>query len=208
MDFRLLEIEKSLVLDHLPSVIIINYRRVAINKSVHFTVGVQCPLTSSLGEFPGYWDWFCYPWLSPVLVSNAFPFAFHICVFFHSPLFTCHWISFVYFSQWRYLHLVTNPPPVSELGTGTAPQLTRSGVHYHYIITTLLFLSMYTPQLLFQSKKHHFHQCIQKDFLVVIQLLFQLNTHHLDQHVGYVLETHFINHHHHHHHHDPWEQNP
>src|SRR6218665_554302 len=20
-------------------------------------VGIQCPLTSSLGEFPGYWDW-------------------------------------------------------------------------------------------------------------------------------------------------------
>src|SRR6218665_1002389 len=44
-------------------------------------VGVQCPLTSSLGEFPGYWDWLWYPGLSPVLVSNAFPFAFHIWVF-------------------------------------------------------------------------------------------------------------------------------
>src|SRR6218665_2238054 len=46
-------------------------------------VGVQCPLTSSLGEFPGYWDWLWYPGLSPVLVSIAFPFAFHISVFFH-----------------------------------------------------------------------------------------------------------------------------
>src|SRR6218665_3357245 len=35
-------------------------------------VGVQCPLTSSLSEFPGYKDWFCYPGLSPVLVSIAF----------------------------------------------------------------------------------------------------------------------------------------
>src|SRR6218665_703563 len=44
-------------------------------------VGVQCALTSSLGDFPGYWDWLWYPGLSPVLVSNAFPFAFHIWAF-------------------------------------------------------------------------------------------------------------------------------
>src|SRR6218665_3550079 len=34
--------------------------------SIHRFMGsapvvVQCPLTSSPGEFPGYWDWFCYP---------------------------------------------------------------------------------------------------------------------------------------------------
>ena len=57
---------------------------------------VQCPLSSSLGEFLGYWDWLGYPELPPVLVFIAFsPFAFHISVFFHS-LFTCHWISFVF----------------------------------------------------------------------------------------------------------------
>src|SRR6218665_2677284 len=49
-------------------------------------VGVQCLLTSSLGEFPGYWDWLWYPGRSPVLVSIAFPFAFHISMFsFCSP---------------------------------------------------------------------------------------------------------------------------
>ena len=32
-------------------------------------VGAQYPLTSSLGEFLGYWDWLWYPGLSPVLVS-------------------------------------------------------------------------------------------------------------------------------------------
>ena len=37
-----------------------------------------------------------YPGLSPVLVSIAFPFAFHISVFFHSLFFTWHWISFVF----------------------------------------------------------------------------------------------------------------
>src|SRR6218665_292318 len=29
-------------------------------------VGVQCPISSSLGEFPSYWDWLWCPGLSPV----------------------------------------------------------------------------------------------------------------------------------------------
>src|SRR6218665_3321674 len=36
-------------------------------------VGVQCPISSSLGEFPSYRDWLWCPGLSPVLVS--WPFA-------------------------------------------------------------------------------------------------------------------------------------
>ena len=58
-------------------------------------IGAQCPLTSSPGEFLGYWDWLWYPGLSPVLVSIALPF--HISVFsihssspaigFHSSIF-------------------------------------------------------------------------------------------------------------------------
>jgi len=44
-------------------------------------VGVQGPLTYSLGEFLGYRDWLWYPGLSPMLVSIALPFAFHISVF-------------------------------------------------------------------------------------------------------------------------------
>src|SRR6218665_1320443 len=59
-------------------------------------VGVQCPLTSSLGEFLSYWAWIWYPGLPPVLLSIAFPFAFHILVFFHSLFFPYHWISFVF----------------------------------------------------------------------------------------------------------------
>jgi|SRR6218665_3966090 len=60
-------------------------------------VGAQCPLTSSLGEFLGYRELLWYPGLSPVLVSIALPFAFHILVFsihssspaieFHSSIF-------------------------------------------------------------------------------------------------------------------------
>src|SRR6218665_1108275 len=57
-------------------------------------VGVQCPISSSLGEFPS-WDWLWCPGLSPVLVSIALPFAFHILGVFHS-LFICHWISIVF----------------------------------------------------------------------------------------------------------------
>ena len=55
-------------------------------------VGVQRPVTSSLGEFPGYLDWFWYPGLSPMSVS----IAFRISVFFHSLFFSWHWISFVF----------------------------------------------------------------------------------------------------------------
>src|SRR6218665_252380 len=45
-------------------------------------VSVQCPLTSSPGEFPGYGEWLWYPGLPPVMVFIAFPFAFHISRFF------------------------------------------------------------------------------------------------------------------------------
>src|SRR6218665_997186 len=48
-------------------------------------VGVQCPISSSLGEFPSYWDWLWCPGLSPVLVSITLPFAFHTWCF-HSLL--------------------------------------------------------------------------------------------------------------------------
>src|SRR6218665_3638239 len=44
-------------------------------------VGARCHLTSSPTEFLDYWYWLWYPGHSPVLVSIAFPFAFHISVF-------------------------------------------------------------------------------------------------------------------------------
>src|SRR6218665_982629 len=82
-------------------------------------VGAQCPLTSSLGEFLGYWDWLGYPGLFPGLVSIALPFAFRISVFLFTLLRLISMISFVYFSRWLYLHPPTNPPPYSRLGTDT-----------------------------------------------------------------------------------------
>ena len=56
-------------------------------------VGVQCPISSSLGEFPSYWDWLWCPGLLPVLVSIALPFAFNTRCFPFVPI--CHWISIV-----------------------------------------------------------------------------------------------------------------
>src|SRR6218665_1753009 len=78
-------------------------------------VGVQCPLTRSVSRLLGL-----------ALVSWAFARVgvqrLSLCLpylgVFFSLFFTCHWISFVYFSRWRYLHLTTNPPPYSRLGTG------------------------------------------------------------------------------------------
>ena len=77
-------------------------------------VGVQCPLTSSLGEFLGYWaDSSDIP---PVLVSIAFPFTFHISVFFHSLFFTSHWISFVFLYEKRVCTLSVDPSLSHLLG--------------------------------------------------------------------------------------------
>src|SRR6218665_1613357 len=56
--------------------------------------GVQCSISSSLGEFPSYWDWHWCPGLSSVLVSITLPFAFHIWCFTFALI--CHWISIVF----------------------------------------------------------------------------------------------------------------
>src|SRR6218665_3568841 len=45
------------------------------------SVGVQCPISSSLGEFPSYWDWLLCPGLSPGLMSIPLPFAFYTWIF-------------------------------------------------------------------------------------------------------------------------------
>ena|SRR6218665_1877960 len=57
-------------------------------------VGVQCTISSSLGQFPSHWDWLWCPGLSPVLVSIALPFAFHTLCFPFALI--CHWISIVF----------------------------------------------------------------------------------------------------------------
>src|SRR6218665_3454447 len=60
-------------------------------------VGVQCPISSSLGEFPSYWDWL---WS---LVSWAFasigihrPSLRFPYLVFSIRSYICHWISIVF----------------------------------------------------------------------------------------------------------------
>src|SRR6218665_2543883 len=96
----------------------------SIHPSIHCStgsasVGVQCPLTSSLGEFLGYWDLLWYPVLSPVFGVHRPSLRLPYLGVFYSLFFSRHWISFVYFLRWWYLHPTTNPPSYSRLGTGT-----------------------------------------------------------------------------------------
>src|SRR6218665_882613 len=76
-------------------------------------VGAQCPLTSSLGEFLGYWDWLWYPGLSPMLVPSPslyLPFAFHISVFsIHSSSPTIGFQSSIFHAGG-----ICTPPPVKR----------------------------------------------------------------------------------------------
>src|SRR6218665_3397888 len=66
-------------------------------------VGVQCPISSSLGEFPSYWYWLWCPGLSPVLVSIALPFACHIRIF-HSLFSATGFQSCFFFLRPTYRH--------------------------------------------------------------------------------------------------------
>src|SRR6218665_3952743 len=78
-------------------------------------VGVQCPISSSLGEFPSYWDWLWCPGLSPILVSIAIPFAFLTWCFPFA--FICHWISIVFLVYGRRIatHSVGGDPSLTHL---------------------------------------------------------------------------------------------
>src|SRR6218665_3106832 len=70
------------------------------------SVRVQCPIASSLGEFPSYWDWLWCPGLSAVLVSIALPFAFHTWCFPFALI--CHWISIVFLLYGRRTCIATH----------------------------------------------------------------------------------------------------
>src|SRR6218665_412761 len=53
-------------------------------------IGAQCPLTSSLGEFLGYWDWLWYPGFRPCWCPSPFPSPsisrFFLFTLLHQPL--------------------------------------------------------------------------------------------------------------------------
>src|SRR6218665_2795730 len=76
-------------------------------------VGVQCPISFSLGEFPCYWDWLWCPGLSPVLMSIAFPFAFHTWCFPFALI--CHWISIVFLLYGRRIATHSVDPSLAHL---------------------------------------------------------------------------------------------
>jgi len=103
-------------------------------------VGVQCPLTSSLGEFPGYWDWLWCSRLSPVLLSIAFAFAFSSRCFsfplLHLPM------NFIRVSSLRLMCLHPSVDPsltqftwvyrlLSGSGTRCCDPRGGAGVHAH-----------------------------------------------------------------------------
>src|SRR6218665_1059922 len=75
-------------------------------------VEVQCPISSSLGEFPSYWDWLWCPGLSPVLVSIALPFAFHTWSFPFARIY--HWISIVFLLYGRRIATNSVDPSITH----------------------------------------------------------------------------------------------
>ena len=119
----------------------------------------QCPLVSNVSSLPHPhyrwvsrldWDWLWYPGLSSVLVSIAFPYAFHISVFFHSLFFTCHWISFVFLLYgWRICTHSVDPSLTHFLGEfpgmglALVPMLCIYIIYPHiYIIYISLFSNL------------------------------------------------------------------
>src|SRR6218665_2624191 len=91
-------------------------------------VGVQCPISSSLGEFPSYWDWLWCPGLSPIVVSIALLFAFHTWCFPFSLI--CHWISIVFLLYGRRIATHSVDPSLTHflgefpgLGLALAPDV-------------------------------------------------------------------------------------
>src|SRR6218665_3848906 len=75
-------------------------------------VGVQCPISSSLGEFPSYWNWLWCPGLSTVLVSIVLPFAFHTWCFPFALI--CHWISIMFLLYGRRIATHSVDPSLSH----------------------------------------------------------------------------------------------
>src|SRR6218665_3962113 len=77
-------------------------------------VGVQCPISSSLGEFPcSYWNWPWCPGLSPVLVSIVLPFAFQTWCFPFALI--CHWISILFLLYGRRIATHSVDPSLTHV---------------------------------------------------------------------------------------------
>src|SRR6218665_4161618 len=100
-------------------------------------IGVQCPLTSSLGEFQGHnLGWLWCPGLPPVLVSIAFPFAISSifrCLSIHSSSPAIEFHSRFFFtadvsaSIRSIVHLLTAIGEFPGLGLATKHDVVVSG---------------------------------------------------------------------------------
>src|SRR6218665_1032065 len=125
-------------------------------------VGVQCPISSSLGEFPSYWDWLWCPGLSPVLVSIALPFAFHTSCFPFTLI--CHWISIVFLLYGRRIATHSVYPSLTHflgefpgLGLALVPEVRYIVLCKNY--TTVLNVIMKpSPNQDFASVPHMKHR--------------------------------------------------
>src|SRR6218665_1828955 len=109
-------------------------------------VGVQCSISSSLGEFPSYWGWLWCPGLSPVLVSIALtPFpSLSILGVFHSLLSAIGFQSCFFFTAdlsppiRSTLHLLTFLGEFPGLGLALVPDVVvpeRNSIEllYYYV---------------------------------------------------------------------------
>src|SRR6218665_3266711 len=90
-------------------------------------IRVQCPISSSLGEFSSYLDWLWCPGLSPVLVCIALPFAFHTWCFPFARI--CHWISIVFLLYGRRIATHSVDPSLTHF-SGEFPGLGLALVPY------------------------------------------------------------------------------
>jgi len=103
----------------------------SIHPSIHCSmgsapVGVQCPFISSLGEFPGYWDWLWYPGLSSVLVSIAFPFCLPYLGVSPFTLLRLP-LNFICVSSLRLMYMLPSVNPSLTYFLGEFPGLLRTG---------------------------------------------------------------------------------
>src|SRR6218665_1148298 len=114
-------------------------------------VGVQCPISSSQGEFPSYWDWLWCPGLSPVLVSIALPFAFHTWCFPFAVICQC-WISIEFLLYGRRVATHSVDPSLSHflgefpgLGLALIPDVVVSEVEPRFSVWVVRILSRGNP---------------------------------------------------------------
>src|SRR6218665_3143199 len=75
-------------------------------------VGVQCPISSSLGEFPSYWDWLLVSWAFARIGVHHPSLRFPYLVFPFALI--CHWISIVFLLYGRRIATRSRDPSLTH----------------------------------------------------------------------------------------------